>query len=336
MKQRLLIWLGLALSALMLYYSFRGVDVVALGRGIARIGWKRPLAAATIYLATFWVRGWRSGIIFREHHGVGFGMASVSVVISYACNNLFPLKGGEMVRALYLKHKAEIPKSISLGYICIERVFDAIVIIWILASCLMLAPASRAALELRQTLAVLWVAMLGSLAGLIALILWSQRLTCRITAMTKSSRLPGVRFAGEKLCNFLLPFQSIKNIWVFLEILAITVLIWTVEGLVFYIFLTPSAGAFSEAYIWMAVLSLSFLAPAAPGNIGLYQWVTLFVLELFEVDKTDALSLGIVAQASQFLPITTLGVLLGICDGGRQLLRTFVSTAMRDVPDDTN
>ena len=336
MKKRLLVWLGLALSAVALYASFRGVDVAALGRAMARIGWTPPLAAAGIYLATFLFRGWRSWIIFRRYGDVGYGVSTVSVVVSYASNNLLPLKGGELVRALYLKHKTGIPKSVSLGYLCIERVFDAIVIIWILASCLMLDPEGRAALELRRMFTLLWAAMFGSLGVLVALVLWGDRLSGRIAAMAAASRLHWAGLAGSKLCNFLVSFQTLRDTGTFVRILALTVLLWTCEGLVFYVFLAPDAGAFPEAYIWMAVLSLSFLAPAAPGNVGLYQWVTLFVLGLFAVDKTDALSLGVVAQASQFLPITALGVVLVACDGGRQLLRSFAAAALRDAADDAN
>ena len=58
----------------------------------------------------------------------------------------------------------------------------------------------------------------------------------------------------------------------------------------------------------MSVLALSFVIPNAPGNIGIFEWVSIFVLTRFGFGREQALSLGLIVHAVQFVTAATAGM----------------------------
>jgi hypothetical protein len=72
----------------------------------------------------------------------------------------------------------------------------------------------------------------------------------------------------------------------------------------------------------IAVISLSFVIPAAPGAMGTYEFFTVVALAPFTKDKSLALGLALVLHASMYLTSTALGL---ICLWGEGLsLRALV------------
>ena len=64
------------------------------------------------------------------------------------------------------------------------------------------------------------------------------------------------------------------------------------------------------ALIWMSTLALSFVIPNAPGNIGLFEWVSIFVLTRFGFGEEQALSMGLMVHALQFSVLGIVGLIL--------------------------
>ena len=51
------------------------------------------------------------------------------VTIGYMGNNIFPARAGEILRALILKRRRDVPVSASLATIIVERVYDGVVML---------------------------------------------------------------------------------------------------------------------------------------------------------------------------------------------------------------
>jgi uncharacterized membrane protein YbhN (UPF0104 family) len=65
------------------------------------------------------------------------------------------------------------------------------------------------------------------------------------------------------------------------------------------------------AYASLVVLvftSIGVLLPSGPGYIGTFQYFTILALTIFSVPKEQALSYAVVAHASQWAPVTLLGL----------------------------
>ena len=80
------------------------------------------------------------------------------------------------------------------------------------------------------------------------------------------------------------------------------------EALLFYVILDFVDVQF--AVVWMCVLALSFVVPNAPGNIGLFEWVSIFILSSFGYGEEEALSMGLIAHSVQFVSVTVIGMVL--------------------------
>ena len=116
------------------------------------------------------------------------------------------------------------------------------------------------------------------------------------------------RLIVDKIENFVNSFSYINKPKSFFLVFFFSFIIWIVEGFVFTILLDNSSVFMGMC--WMSLLALSFLLPAAPGNIGLYEWTSMIFLSAIGYSQTEAFSIGILAHMSQFIPITLSSILL--------------------------
>src|SRR5215470_6053637 len=120
---------SLALTAVLLYFFFRGADIGATRDAIlgASPGW---LAASVLVgLLTFFLRAVRWIWILRPVGRVGVGPAFAATAAGFAANNL-PGKVGEVLRPYLLSRSEKLPFSPLLASIVLERVFDGATVIF--------------------------------------------------------------------------------------------------------------------------------------------------------------------------------------------------------------
>jgi hypothetical protein len=59
----------------------------------------------------------------------------------------------------------------------------------------------------------------------------------------------------------------------------------------------------------LAFLGLGVSLPSSPGFVGVVQAATVLALALFAVPRSEALSFSLLMHASQFFPVTAIGLL---------------------------
>jgi uncharacterized membrane protein YbhN (UPF0104 family) len=69
------------------------------------------------------------------------------------------------------------------------------------------------------------------------------------------------------------------------------------------------------ASILVVVLNLSFAFPITPGNVGITQGISVFLLGAFAVTKVSALAYSIGAQGATYLLIVSLGIICFYLEG---------------------
>ena len=89
--------------------------------------------AFVLTLAGYLVRTVRWQVILKPTKRISFGSAFAVLMIGFTANNLLPARIGEVVRAYALGRKEAMSKSLSLATIVVERVFDGITIMGMLA-----------------------------------------------------------------------------------------------------------------------------------------------------------------------------------------------------------
>ncbi|MEA2062721.1 MAG: lysylphosphatidylglycerol synthase transmembrane domain-containing protein, partial [Gemmatimonadota bacterium] len=122
------------ITAVFLYLAFKGIDFNQAWEILDadRVHWL-PLVAFTLISAiVMWIRGWRWKYFYRpEHEATVWGLTTANF-IGFMCNNILPLRIGELVRALMGARKTRAGLSYTVSALFIERVLDSMCLIFCL------------------------------------------------------------------------------------------------------------------------------------------------------------------------------------------------------------
>jgi len=310
---------SLALTAVLLYFFFRGADIGATRDAIlgASPGW---LAASVLVgLLTFFLRAVRWIWILRPVGRVGVGPAFAATAAGFAANNL-PGKVGEVLRPYLLSRSEKLPFSPLLASILLERVFDGASVIFFF----LLAMASGVT---KSGGAARILAPAGVLAIIIAVVLFAvfQRARTELFFEFFWRRLPEKLQprAREFAATFVDGFASLRSPGLLLAISGGSLAMWLVINIQIWCVLK----AFSldlplaAAYVVTAAAVLGLAVPT-PGGLGSYQVaVQIALMDVFGVERAAATSVALVAWATSFVFITAIGLILLVVNSRKFNLR---------------
>ena len=302
------ILVSLGLTAVLLYFFFRGVDPGATKEAIlgAQPAWLA--ASLAVGLLTFYLRAIRWTWILRPVARVPIGAAFTATAAGFAANNL-PGKVGEVLRPFLLSRTQKLPFSPLLASILLERVFDgaSVIFFFFLA---MAAGVTRSGGSARLLAPA---AVLAVLVAAVVFAVFRREQTERfLESLWK--RLPE-RFqpkARAFAATFVDGFASLKSPGLLALIVLGSLAMWFVINVQIYCVLKafglplPLAAAFVVTAA--AVLGL---AVPTPGGLGSYQVaVQIALMDVFGVARAAATSVALVAWATSFVLITALGLVL--------------------------
>ncbi|MFQ4145619.1 lysylphosphatidylglycerol synthase transmembrane domain-containing protein [Chlorogloeopsis sp. ULAP02] len=301
MKQKIIFWLGWAISIFLLTLTVRNVDwsrVIAAFTSVSPIA---PLLMIGVYLLSFLLRSVRWKILLPT--GVSLDNSLYAVVLGYAANNILPSRLGELVRAQAIGKKCQISRSLALASIFVERIFDGLIIT-----------------------IFLYISIIGSSlpnwaysTGRLGMFIFGGTFTViAILALTRpfwNSKLS--KIPSSKWRDALLKFgEGLTLVWrtpfLPLSIFVLSLGIWLIETGVFYLGiqafnlkLPPAAALFM-----MALVNLGVLIPSSPGYLGAFQYFGVLALSAWQVPQAESLACSVLIHACQYIPITLWGVSL--------------------------
>jgi hypothetical protein len=223
---------------------------------------------------------------------------------------ILPARLGEVARPYLLHQNSRVGLSAAMGSIVLERLIDASFLVLLLAICL---PALRLPGWLLASfqgfvyvlLAAALLVLLGSLPG------FRRRLLQWISKVLPESLSSFLTRIAETFYSGMQAVMSIRKLF---TIMALTVVIWFTNLLVFM----AMSHSMDLQLGWLAgitVLVLTCLGialPAAPGFIGNYHYACMVALTLFAVAKETALAYAILVHFLTVLVLVLMGVLFMI------------------------
>lgn len=267
--------------------------------------------AAVVLIAAIGIRAVRWKVLLTPLGVVGAWPAFSALTIGYLANNALPARLGEFVRVYVLNRETNTPAPAILGTIILERVFDVLTLMGLLALAALAtgwnSPWNAPLIGLAIVAAAAFAVMYMAASGLIR------------PSMPGVSPLVGLTerpFGGAltKLIRSLIGgFRSVASGKAIAAILALSIVSWLVESLVYLLVL--QALGIQEGGYWLAILvtcisNLSGVIPAGPGNIGAFEFFVKETLVLFGVSGEKALAFAIAAHFVVLIPPTVLGLLL--------------------------
>jgi hypothetical protein len=120
-------------SGAFVYLAFRKVDLKELRAAFLGVDYPLIVLGACVGLSGFLVRafGWKH-LLAPVGRLSGWRLFS-PVAIGYMANNLLPARLGEFARAYVVGKREHVSKSSALATIIIERIFDGLTLLLILA-----------------------------------------------------------------------------------------------------------------------------------------------------------------------------------------------------------
>jgi glycosyltransferase 2 family protein len=296
-RRRALVALGgLAISAVFLWLAIRDADAGEV---------KAALENAEVGLVLFAVVAFGIGYFFqalrwrkiantprprlRRFYGMVLG--------GLACNNVLPVRIGELLRAGWLSREAPMPGGRALGTVALDRVCDVVT----LAAMLFIGIHGVPTPGWLQRIVVGAVLALVALAAALVFSRWYTR------TRERERRTRGrVRRIVRDTLDMLGEPVGRRRAATWLGLSAVT---WTLGTFATYL-VARSVGidlAPLDAVFVSSALALGVAIPSSPGYVGTYQWLGVASLGLLDVPASEALAFSILMQASWYVPTTIAG-----------------------------
>lgn len=335
MKKTIVTIVSILLGIGALYWFAQGQNWSEVWYAIqhAHLGWLA--AAVLLQFIAMYIRAmrWRS---FLGAPYVNTNQLFLISNIGFMANGVLPARMGELIRPFLVGRNTNHSFSAALATIVVERVFDLLAILMILAFVLALFPFPEDAAWIQQAANIGIVMFLVLLSG-ICLIAYAPQFSLTLATVISKPFPPAL---GESLTKAVVAFglgtSTFKRPLSFVYCLAQTFLLWIViafsELVVLWAFGITEVG-FLGALFLMAGLCFAVMAPQLPGYIGVYQLATKTILVYtFGIDEDLSAAVAIVMWFTQVPPIIIAGFVCLVVMG---ISFQEISHVSHDKPDET-
>ena len=296
-RSRVLIALGgLAISAIFLWLAIRDADPDAVRAALRDADVGLVLLAVVAFMFGYLLQATRWRKIANAPQ-VGLRRFYEMVLGGLACNNVLPIRIGEVIRAGWLSREAPMPGGRALGSVALDRVCDVIALVIFLVIGLQAVPTPEWLQRMVIGAAILVVLIVAALV-FARVYTRSQDRGRRERGRVRRIVRDTIDFLGEPIG------RHRAALW-----LALSIGAWTV-GAVAVFLVARSVGVeldALEAVFVASALALGVAIPSSPGYIGTYQWIGVAALGLLDVPPSQALAFAILMQASWYVPTTLAG-----------------------------
>jgi hypothetical protein len=342
LRRHAIVILGLGMSALLLYLAFRGVDWPKMAKefwpergSVGASGPLAPCATSGPLVATrhrnFWI------LVVASVMGLGgFVLRAVDwkyllapvgrfqarrlfppVAIGYMANNILPARLGELVRACLVGKREGVSKSSALATIIVERIFDGLTLLLILAVVLLFCRFPKQVRVEGWTIADVqaagWVVAAVFLGVSVSLAVVAVRVqwVVRLVDATLGRWAPSF---AEKMKSRLECFVAGLNIARYAGSTALAFLAcvarWAFEAFIYFGVVwamdlhVPPHGVL---FVLVAV-NIMTMVPGAPGYVGNVQIACVVALGVLGIERETALAYSVLLHVAILAPITVAGL----------------------------
>lgn len=306
-NQRLIVLIGIVISAVFLWVAFSGLNPAAVWEHIQTADVRLLLFGALWYFTGIFMMAVRWQYLMRGVKAVPLSELFALVCIGYMGNNVYPLRSGEILRVVLLQRNERIPVVLSTTVIVIERIFDGIVMLTFIVVPLSLtnitSPEVRSLATISAPIFIIALGVFFLLAAKPSLLRLVVKLIQRI--------LPGklgdlVGRLGEDVIAGLEVLRTPVNL---AGAVMTSYLAWGLKASVYWLlfFAFGMNLDFAVALVVVGVVNLAGLIPASPGQIGVFEFFTIAVLTSAGIGEAQATGYALSIHLVIWLPVTLLG-----------------------------
>lgn len=327
---------GITISLIALYFAFRNVPLADLVAYLGSINYLWVLPSTLLVLISFVLRAVRWQLILSSNQKIGFWNSYHPLIIGFMINCILPGRVGEVARPVILKKKDNVPFSIGLATVVAERIFDLFILIILFIFFLSSAKIDPdLIIEFgnynlnSKTLETVFSGMIKlSILLFVGIIIIGFDFTRKIINRIIMGIPSFLFFFGaslkkkiqDKVCtpvvniieNFASGFSFIKSPKLILICIILSVIIWVLSALTYYVFSLGCPGinlSFAELTAVMLIVCFFIALPSAPGFWGLWEAGGVFAMLLFGVSEKEAAGFTLANHAIQMFPVIIMGLI---------------------------
>ena len=300
-------FIGIIISLLFLYLALRNVNYGNLLVSLQQANYLYLIPAIVLLMLTMWFRALRWYYLLGSVKRVTILNVFSAVMIGFMANNMLPVRIGELVRAYTLGRKENISKSLSLATIVVERILDGFTLLTFLLVVLIFFPFPD------------WVKEAGLYSFLffvfiVIFLICLKKFRDAVLKFFEYLVSPISQRLSEKikelLISFITGFDILKNKRQIAFVLFYSFAIWTVyAALTLLVFMSFNFELPAYApFLFIVILTFGVMIPSSPGYVGTYQFFCVTGLAFWGIKESDALGFSLVFHASQYFPITIVGL----------------------------
>lgn len=312
------IWIGLIISILCIGYFIKGISwreawIIML---TAQYLWLIPATIA--FLLSFYLRAVRWQIFMDPIKHLPVKRLIPSLMIGFMGNSVLPARLGELIRPYVLGKKENLSISAALATVVVERIFDGICMLFLLAIVLLFfAPAissnTNDFINLPRIRLISYTFLAVNIAILIFLYLLIKYPDKSVTIIKKIFGFLPVHWV-DKLGHLLLSFVDglhilhqpkqifLASFYSFAVWITVAIEILFVQ----YAFHLGSLPLSAPIFI-MIIVAIGVMLPSAPGYVGPYHAACRGALVLLGVEVNTAIGFAVILHASQVIVVILVG-----------------------------
>jgi glycosyltransferase 2 family protein len=308
--------LGIAISAVLIWWVLRGVDLGLVWVEIRGARWGLLLAAVAVATSGFAVRAMRWKLLLHPlRPGTSFRSRFAAVNIGFSANNLLPARVGEFARAWAIARLEPVSASGAFGTLVVERFLDAIAVCGLILVAVLHPSFPPDATIAGRPLASLVIGLAGLLGGLLVVVLVLLLFPAAFLRMAGVALrfLPGG--LGKRIVavleGFLAGLASLRDPRLLLGALLWSFGFWAWNAVSFW--LAFHAFGIEEGYATalfvQGIIALGVAVPSAPGFFGTFHAAAVIALqEVYGVASGATLAFAFGYHLGGFIPVTLMGL----------------------------
>lgn len=296
---------SLAVSAGLLYWVFKGVDLSNVPAMVASARWEYMFAVLVIYLVEFAMRSYRWKLLVDDAGGT----ASWSLVYrleagGIALNNMLPFRLGELSRGWLLSRTASMPMVGALSTIAVERVLDVFSMMFMVS----LAIEFGGDALLGQYRWIAKVMMAGLVLGLVALV-FLEDVVEKLPPLR--AFLKGHPAFDRKFRELISGGKALRSPRKALVIVPLSIATWLLDSSVFW-FAFRTLGfelTLPQSALTLAVIGVGIATPSSPGFFGPFELFGAKALTFFGAPAASAPGMVLFVHLCVYLITTGIGLI---------------------------
>jgi uncharacterized protein (TIRG00374 family) len=284
--KRLLGVLAYVVSALCLFWVFRGIDFHNFAHQFEVLQPGYLCVAIGFSTAVYFVNSLRWFLLLRPLGKAGYWRTLQAVYLALFSNEVLPLRPGELIRCYLLSRWSKLPLSNLFASLAVERVLEGVC---------MMAGFFAVAFGIRLPPSLLTGATI--LAGCIVALAGAW--------MIHAKRPRSQSTAARPLARFLHALATMGNPRVAVQALGVSCV--SLSCLILAMWFLMKGGridlSLAQAAAVFLIIRVGTVLPSAPGNIGSYQFFCVLAMGLFGVEKSAAAAFSLLIYSAFTVPL---------------------------------